>query len=169
MHFTLAPVTLGAFTKSRGALCWGLGAGLGDGGGAEHRLEELDRTMGTVQVHEQRSRDSWEAMDTIFEQIGAGQGSSKSPEALQTQRESGDPAGKPPAVLASTSSGRSCKYQEGCASVSRNMCHLPNFIMQPTKTDPCYGLGMSLCHPSLCCAWISLYSFLCGCCRSPSL
>ena len=24
------------------------------------------------------------------------------------------------------------------------MCHLPNFIMQPTKTDPRHGLGMSL-------------------------
>lgn len=41
-----------------------------------------------------------------------------------------------------------------------------NFIMQPTKTDPCHGLGMS--YPPLCCAWISLYSFLCGCCRSPA-
>lgn len=69
-------VTLGAFVLNSWALCWGLGAGLGDGvGGAEHRLEDWTGRMGDSPGARTAEQRLLEVMDTVFEQIGAGQGS----------------------------------------------------------------------------------------------
>ena len=161
--FTTSTSDLGSLCQCLGhyAGVWGRqGWRWGDGVGAEHLLEKLDRTCGgpsrCTKGGEETPGKWWIPPSSRKER---GRAQSTSPEALQTQRESGDPEGKPPATLASTSSGTACKHQEGCASVSRNMCHLPNFIMQPTKNRPMTQPGDVTRHPPLCCAWISLHSW----------
>ena len=78
VHFTTSTCDLGSFCLSV------VGIMLGSGGGGVGGLGRWwwcrappggvgQDAWGAVQVHKQQSSDSWEVMDTTFEQIVAGQ------------------------------------------------------------------------------------------------